>query len=402
MPLECNQLNKRRRSNLHELIMDVNSCQTRNTTLRPWPVNSSAKEQHGREMTTNLSHSTGTEEPRQLAKQELYQVVITCTLIAILIILTLFGNILVMVAFYLCKELRTITNYFLVSLSLADLLTALLAMPIFMLSRITADGSLFPGGVVFYDVWRSMDIICGTASIWNLCLVSLDRVLAVASPLKHLVILTPARAKAVIVLVWAASLGLSGILHMTWGYKGIFITIISFFLPLIIIIFSYAKIYQVTTRSCVLRRSGGTQLKRDIRSAKQMVVVISMFILCWVGFFVLTLILSTKRSMSSTINPAVLDFLKALTYLNSCINPLLFTMVSRRFKKAITDILQCQRPNLSPARLGYFRARRNNNGSFLVTSFSRKTSSVRQPLDPKREPLYTAQIATFLERETCL
>lgn len=336
------------------------------------------------------------------AKQDTYLIVITCTLIAILIILTLLGNILVIAAFCLCKELRTITNYFLMSLSLADLLTALLSMPIFLASRVTADDSLFPGGAVFYDVWRSMDIICGTASIWNLCLVSLDRVLAVAAPLKHLVILTPARAKAVIVLVWASSLGVSGILHMNWSYKGILITFISFFLPLCIIIFSYAKIYQVTTRSCVLRRSGGTQLKRDIRSAKQMVLVISVFILCWVGFFVLTLILSSKRSMSSAINPAVLDFLKSLTYLNSCINPLLFTMVSRTFKKAITDILHCQKPNLTRARLKYLAARRHNMGSFLVSSLLQRSSSIppTEMPDPKRQS--TQIVATFIERETCL
>lgn len=352
---------------------------------------------------TNFSDSA-MKAPKPPEKQEMYFVVITCTLIAILIILTLLGNTLVMVAFYLCKELRTITNYFLVSLSLADLLTALLAMPIFLASRITSDGSLFPGGVVFYDVWRSMDIICGTASIWNLCLVSLDRFLAVASPLKHLVILTPTRAKGVIVLVWATSLGLSGILHINWKYKGVFITIISFFLPLIIIIFSYAKIYQVTTRTCVLRRSGGTQLKRDIRSAKQMVLVISVFILCWVGFFVLTLILSTRRSTSSTINPAVLDFLKSLTYLNSCINPLLFTMVSRTFKKAITDILRCQRPHITPERFRFFGTRRKRLGSSLPSSFSRRSSASFKQIHNSEAgtPNGCTKTVTYIEKETCV
>ena len=351
---------------------------------------------------TSLNHSAMDAPTDQSAKQEIYLKVITCTLIAILIVLTLFGNLLVMAAFCLCKELRKITNYFLVSLSLADLLTASLAMPIFMASKITADSSVFPGGEVFYDVWRSIDIICGTASIWNLCLVSLDRLLAVAAPLRHLVILTPVRAKAVIVLVWASSLGLSGILNMNWYYKGIFITFISFFLPLFIIISSYVKIYQVTTRSCILRRSGGTQLKRDIRSAKQMVVVISVFILCWVGFFVLTLILSFKRSMSSKINPAALDFLKSLTYLNSCINPLLFTMVSRTFKKAITDILHCHKPNFSRARgTKYLGARRTNMGSFLVSSLFRRSSSTQEIPGHKREH-HNSQIVTYTERETCL
>lgn len=350
---------------------------------------------------TNWNHSR-TEPPNEPARQEIYQVVIICSLIAMMIILTLLGNMLVMTAFCLCKELRTITNYFLVSLSLADLLTALLAMPIFMVSRISED-NFFPGGAVFYDVWRSMDIICGTASIWNLCLVSLDRFLAVASPLKHLVILTPGRAKSVIVLVWVISLGLSGILHLNWSYKGVLITSISFFLPLGIIIFSYVKIYQVTTRSCVLRRNGGTQLKRDIHSAKQMVLVIGVFIVCWVGFFVLTLILSTKKSLSSSINPAVLDILKSLTYLNSCINPLLFTMVSRRFKTAVTDILRCQRPNVTRrarAHVKHFAARRTKMGSILGSSFSGKSTSFQHQFPASKKAPYQMQIVTLVERET--
>jgi len=349
---------------------------------------------------SNWNYST-TEKPTESVRQDIHQVVITCSLIGAMIMLTLLGNVLVMTAFCLCKELRTITNYFLVSLSLADLLTALLAMPIFLVSRISKD-NLFPGGAVFYDVWRSMDIMCGTASIWNLCLVSLDRFLAVTAPLKHLVVLTPDRAKTMIVLVWTISLGLSGILHLNWSHKGILITIVSFFLPLAIIVFSYVKIYQVTTRSCVLRRNGGNQLKRDVRSAKQMVLVICVFFVCWVGFFVLTLILSTKKSMSSTINPAVLDIAKALTYLNSCLNPLLFSVVSRKFKKAITDILHCQRPNLTrKIRVKLLAARRTNMGSILGSfELSGKSTSFWPQLPASKRGPFPTRAATFVERET--
>ena len=353
----------------------------------------------------NLTHSSsGKLTESHEFRPEVHQVIITCSLIGAMIILTLVGNILVMTAFCLCKELRTITNYFLISLSLADLLTALLSMPIFMISRISED-KWFPGGAVFFGVWRSLDIICGTASIWNLCLVSVDRFLAVSSPLRHLVILTPGRAKTVIVLVWAISLGLSGLLHLSWSYKGILITVVSFFLPLVIIVFSYVKIYQVTTRSCVLRRSGGTQLKRDVRSAKQMVLVISVFILCWVGFFVLTLILSTKKSMRSSINPAILDVVKSLTYLNSCINPLLYTLVSRRFKKAISDILHGQQPNLTRrGRLKLLAAKRANMGSFLGSfELSGKSTSYpfyRHQLPASTQPRCSTQTPEKIERET--
>lgn len=353
----------------------------------------------------NDFNHTCTEKNMESRTPEVHHVIITTSLIGTFILLTLVGNILVLTAFCLCKELRTITNYFLISLSVADLLTALLSMPIFMVSRIS-EGNWFPGGDVFYDIWRSMDIVCGTASIWNLCLVSLDRYLAVTSPLKHLVILTTGRAKAVIVLVWAISLALSILLHLTWTYKSILITAISFFLPLAIIIFSYVRIYQVTTRTCDLRRNGGTQLKRDVRSAKQMVLVISMFILCWVGFFVLILVLSSNKSMRSTINPEVLDVVKSLTYLNSCINPLLYTLVSRKFKKAITDLLHGQRPNLARKCNSTLRrvtaGKRTDMGSnFGSFEFSGKSASFRHQAHGQfKRGSHSPKKAPIMVRET--
>ena len=323
-------------------------------------------------------------------------VVITCSLIGILILLTLLGNVLIITAFCLFKELRTITNYFLVSLSMADLLTAFLSMPIYMAVTIT-NGKFFPGGAIFLGIWRSMDIICGTASIWNLCLVSLDRFLAVSSPLKRMVILTPGKSKTAILLVWTLSTGISGLIHLNWTYRGVLITVISFFLPLVVIIFSYIKIYQVTTRSCALRRSGGKQLKRDIYSAKQMVLVISVFIVCWFGFFLLTFLFSTTSS-SISISPVVLNILKALTYLNSCINPVLISLASKRFKKAVVYILYCCGSSSSDNRAGYTPVK---GSSFLASSFSRKQSNFQLSLPMGNIPC-SKPAGVRIERETAV
>lgn len=44
-------------------------------------------------------------------------------------ILTLFGNVLVILSVYRERALQTVTNYFIVSLALADLLVAVVVMP---------------------------------------------------------------------------------------------------------------------------------------------------------------------------------------------------------------------------------------------------------------------------------
>lgn len=342
---------------------------------------------------SNFTNSSQVEEASSDgSSRDVFVLVIISTMMGALIILTLLGNLLIIAAFYLCKELRTITNYFLISLSVADFLTALLAMPIFLAFRVI-DARVFPGGVVFEKIWRSVDIICGTASIWNLCLVSLDRCLAVSVPLKHMAILTPFRAKVVILLVWAFSMVLSSLLLVNWNYRGYLITTLSFFLPLLIIIFSYAKIYQVKTRTCKVRRSGGTNLKRDFRSAKQMVLVIGMFILCWVGFFVLTVSLASGKI---TVDALALHLLKALTYLNSCINPVLFTLVSQKFKKAFVQILHCQRPNLRVKHSSVGRRRRKLRSESDKSSIANNYLKLQASHDAKRSE------KKIVERETCL
>lgn len=154
-----------------------------------------------------------------------------------------FGNILVMVVFYFCKELCIIINYFFVLLFLVDLLIVLLVMLIFLVFWVILDGIMFFGGVVFYDVWWLIDIFCGMVLIWNLCLVSLDRFFVVVFLFKYLVIFMLIWVKGVIVFVWVIFFGFFGIFYVNWNYKWVFIIIISFFLLFIIIIFFYVKIY---------------------------------------------------------------------------------------------------------------------------------------------------------------
>lgn len=173
----------------------------------------------------------------------MYFKVIISILIVILIVLILFGNFFVMVVFCFCKELRIIINYFFFLLSFVDLFMVLFVMLIFMVLKIIRDGSFFFGGVVFYDVWWLIDIICGIVFIWNLCLVSLDRLFVVVVLFRYLVIVILVSVKVVIVLVWISFLSFLGIFYMNWNYKGIFIIFISFFLLLFIIIFLYVKIY---------------------------------------------------------------------------------------------------------------------------------------------------------------
>lgn len=89
-----------------------------------------------------------------------------------IIVGTVIGNILVCVAVCLVRKLRRPCNYLLVSLAVSDICVALLVMPMALLYEIKGDWSFGP---IWCDLWVSFDVLSCTASILNLCMISVDR-----------------------------------------------------------------------------------------------------------------------------------------------------------------------------------------------------------------------------------
>lgn len=90
----------------------------------------------------------------------------------VIIVAALFGNLLVIVSVMRHRKLRVITNYFVVSLALADMLVAIWAMCFNASVEITGRW-LF--GPFMCDVWNSLDVYFSTVSILHLCCISVDR-----------------------------------------------------------------------------------------------------------------------------------------------------------------------------------------------------------------------------------
>nr|XP_020767743.1 D(4) dopamine receptor [Odocoileus virginianus texanus] len=93
------------------------------------------------------------------------------------------GNSLVCMSVAAERALQTPTNYFIVSLAAADLLLALLVLPLFVYSEVQGGVWLLSPGLC--DALMAMDVMLCTASIFNLCAISVDRFVAVAVPLRY-------------------------------------------------------------------------------------------------------------------------------------------------------------------------------------------------------------------------
>ncbi|XP_020835061.1 D(4) dopamine receptor [Phascolarctos cinereus] len=93
------------------------------------------------------------------------------------------GNALVCVSVAAERALQTPTNFFIVSLAAADLLLALLVLPLFVYSEY--QGGVWALSTVLCDALMAMDVMLCTASIFNLCAISVDRFIAVSVPLNY-------------------------------------------------------------------------------------------------------------------------------------------------------------------------------------------------------------------------
>lgn len=126
---------------------------------------------------------------------------IKATVMGFIILCALLGNLLVIVSVMRHRKLRVITNYFVVSLALADMLVAIFAMT-FNASVELSGRWLF--GYFMCDVWNSLDVFFSTVSILHLCCISVDRYYAIVQPLDYPLIMTNFRLATMLSIVWCS------------------------------------------------------------------------------------------------------------------------------------------------------------------------------------------------------
>ena len=86
---------------------------------------------------------------------------------------TFLGNLMVIVAVICYRQLHTPTNFLILSLAGSDTLMGSLVMPFGAVAE-GMDGKWVFGNR-WCEGWISMDVLCSTASILNLCIISLER-----------------------------------------------------------------------------------------------------------------------------------------------------------------------------------------------------------------------------------
>lgn len=369
----------------------------------------------------------------------------------LLSMVTIVGNVLVVLSIFTYKPLRNVQNFFLVSLAVSDLAVAILVMP-FHVSNYILGYWIF--GPIFCDIWLTCDVLCCTASILNICAIALDRYRAIHDPINYARMRTMKRVEFIIAIVWLLSSVISVPPLFGWNSSGklydeelmichltdakgyvIYSACGSFFIPLVIMIFVYLKIFLATRRRLRERAksnlskitgmkwqaqdatippeptsqdtseeihdlsdcsnknnkkesygstvkngvaarhkkettvtvSGVTKtqepqksylqqfwvekqkisLSKERKAARTLGIIMGSFILCWLPFFLMYIILPFCASCSAP-SVEVETFIVWLGYINSGLNPVIYTIFNIDFRKAFQLLLfgKCTRSSL--------------------------------------------------------
>ncbi|XP_078598875.1 G-protein coupled receptor 161-like [Branchiostoma floridae x Branchiostoma japonicum] len=386
---------------------------------------------------------------------------LTCleaTFMIVIFMSSVIANLIVFALFYKKPSLLSISNRFVLNLSVSNFLMSLLVTPSVLVSAM-ARSWIF--GDALCQVAGVLTTLLFAASIWTLVLVSLDRYCAIIAPLHYAMRITPSRCLYMMAAVWLVSAGLAvppvaGWSHIQYQaekcsctvvwetsnhtdrYYTIFLAVVCFGLPCLIMAGAYSRIYraaQKTTararRNSVFpepssstvtglrtpkRRSSTDSIRSTLRgrrasnasdhpmahirddwiAAKTGMVVMSTFLLCWIPHFTVMVLESTLSE--PRLIPSWVERLALYLALSSCtVNPVVYVFRSRVMRHQLQALFARTSCTASGRRERVLELtttsdsnqlqvnRRRASGSSLPTTSTCASSSSQSP-SGRREP----------------
>uniref|UniRef100_A0A3Q3B848 G-protein coupled receptors family 1 profile domain-containing protein n=1 Tax=Kryptolebias marmoratus TaxID=37003 RepID=A0A3Q3B848_KRYMA len=288
----------------------------------------------------------------------LYSLLISIVL-SIMSVLTVTLNLLVIISITHFRQLHTSTNFLILSLAVSDFFVGFLVF--FQVMMI--DGCWYFGDLMC-TLYVFLDIAITFSSVGNMVLISLDRYVAICDPLHYPTKVTLKRIQISVSLCWTFSLFYSSVLLRSnleqlsrssscagdcaadIGFGGLVaITIITFIIPITVIIVLYLRVFVVAVSQVQAMRSHiaavkhhkVTAKKSEIKAVRTLGVVVLVFLMCLCPYFCISL--SSQDTLNNTLSGV---YVISLFYFNSCLNPLIYAFFYPWFRKAMKIIFTLQ------------------------------------------------------------
>ncbi|XP_033833691.1 histamine H2 receptor-like [Periophthalmus magnuspinnatus] len=293
------------------------------------------------------------------------------------IIITIGGNVLVCLAVGLSRRLWRISNCFVVSLAITDLLLGLLVLP--MSASVELRRGQWSLGGVLCNLYISVDVMLCTSSILTLMAISVDRYLAITAPLSYSRKVTTVRVIVATVAIWTCSLAVAFLpIHMGWNTADYSVQHLdwvigdedrhclyewnnsyvigyacgTFYLPLLLMTGMYLCIFRVAREQArriraatpsFARTASTAAISREHKATVTLAAVLGAFVICWFPYFTYFTFMGMKGRaiLPNTYHSIVLW----LGYFNSALNPILYPAFNKDFHSAYRELLHCRRPS---------------------------------------------------------
>ncbi|XP_053703015.1 adenosine receptor A2b [Synchiropus splendidus] len=314
----------------------------------------------------------------------------------VIAVLSISGNVLVCWAVAINTTLKNATNYFLVSLAVADILVGCLAIPFAITISIGIKLDFY--GCLFLACFV---LVLTQSSIFSLLAIAIDRYLAIKIPLRYKELMTEKAAREIIAILWILSFIIGLIPFFGWNKKseacssnsseianstdsGLtanycsgellcscvrqcffesvvdmhYMVYFNFFvcvlLPLLIMLGIYMKIFTVARkqlRQIELKCVGNGDshhhglLQREIRAAKSLSIIVGLFAICWLPVHILNCLTLFYKQLYKP--DLVMYVAIILSHANSAVNPIIYAYriqdFRNTFRKILAQNLMCQR-----------------------------------------------------------
>lgn len=209
-------------------------------------------------LTALLSNLTNRGESGNLYRPFSVFSVLTLSLLAMLVVATFVWNLLILVTILRVRTFHRVPHNLVASMAISDVMVAVLVMPLSLVQELY--GRRWILGKSLCQVWISCDVLCCTASIWNVTAIALDRYWSITRHLEYTLKTRKRISNVMIGLTWLLSSVISLSPLFGWGETyskdnlacqvsqepsyTIFSTFGAFYLPLCVVLFVYWKIYK--------------------------------------------------------------------------------------------------------------------------------------------------------------
>ena len=229
------------------------------------------------------------------------------------------------------RRLRKRPHFLLISLAFADLLVGLIPMPLYIIGQ-------YSRYRILNLVYICVDIFAGLCSVFTLAAISLERLHAIARPLRHRQLTLRSYAIA-IATPWIFSLIVSlsyllsvfSVITFLQFFSGI---IISLSTSLLVTCISYCIIWRKQASRMIPNEA---EARNNVHFNKTLLLITAIFVLSWLPFYILNIVISF--CVSCEIFLVKVYIMKFLHYSNSFMNFLVYCFRMPDYRKALSRML---------------------------------------------------------------